>query len=186
MAMTKKEKADFEALKAENKELKSENKAQNGTIVELHNKNMELQNKIERSEKAIRTELEADYQERLTKVSTDWAEKYSYLEDLYNLVLKRAENQELDYKKKITALSDELKELKELKAAGSEGSGATKRSNNDLYDHADRRGRPALSDYAREQIRILRDQGRTIREIASAIGLSYGVVQKTLKENDHK
>ena len=183
MAMTKKEKADFEALKAENKVLESENKAQNGTIVELHNKNMELQNKIERSEKAIRTELEADYQERLTKVSTDWAEKYSYLEDLYNRVLKRAENQELDYKKKIMELSDELETLK---AAGSEGSGATKRSNNDLYDHAERRGRPALSAYARERIRILRDQGRTIREIASDLGLSYGVVQKTLKENDHK
>lgn len=179
MAMTK----DFKAIKDENKKLKSENKALNTTIVKQSDNITELQGKIARSEKAIRTDLEADYQARLTKVSTDWEKKYSYLEDLYNRVLKRAENQELDYKKKIMELSDELETLK---AAGSEGSGATKRSNNDLYDHADRRGRPALSDFAREQIMILRGQGRTIREIASDLCLSYGVVQKTLKENDHK
>ena len=140
---------------------------------------IDLQRKLNRSEEEIRNAVRSDYERDLN----DLKQKYDVMKGLYEREKESARKEAGEFRKTITALSDELKELK---AAGSEGSGATKRSNNDLYDHADRRGRPALSDYAREQIRILRDQGRTIREIASDLSLSYGSVQKIVSTASRK
>ena len=143
---------------------------------------MELQRKLRRSEEEIRADLKADYE----KILTEWKQKYDAVKSLYEKEKERAEKQSGEYRKMITALSDELEKLK---AAGScvseirsgvdpEGADVKTGSYNLLYDHSDRRGRPALSEYAIERIRILRDQGRTIREIASDLGLSYGSVQR--------
>ena len=152
---------------------------------------IDLQRKLNRSEEEIRNAVRSDYERDLN----DLKQKYDVMKGLYEREKESARKEAGEFRKTITALSDELEELK---AAGSCVSGdsseadlegsvvATTRSNIRLYDHVDRRGRPALSDEARERIRVLRSYGWTIRKIASEIGLSYGSTQKVIAEEREK
>lgn len=55
----------------------------------------------------------------------------------------------------------------------------------DPFDHDKyRRGRPPISAGTKRQIRQLRAEGNSIRKIADEVGLSFGSVQKVLKDDD--
>lgn len=54
----------------------------------------------------------------------------------------------------------------------------------DPFDHDKyRRGRPPISAGTKRQIRQLRAEGHSIRRIADEVGLSFGSVQKVLKDD---
>ena len=126
-----------------------------------------LTEQIKRSEDQIREELKTTFDKDLE----DQKQRYAVLQGMYDQLQDRLQRQSQEYQKMIQEQDQEIKNLEE----------GNKRSNNELYDHTGQRGRPKISQSAKHQIIMLRNQGKPIKSIAIEVGLSYGAVQKILK-----
>ena len=127
---------------------------------------------VERKKRRTVKEVEAEYKAQIEVLEAEvskWKELYTQQQEVNTGLNKRLQDIEQRHIDDLKELADELEDYKRWRMNMSKGG-----------------RKQLLSESKKQQIIMMRDQRKTIRQIADYMGVSVGLVHKVLKEKDYK
>lgn len=143
----------------------------NERVDKMDNEAVESIDKTERKKRRTVKEVEADYKAQIEALEVEvskWKELYYQQQEANTGLNKRLQDIEQRHIDDIKELADELEHFKQWKMNMAKGG-----------------RKQMLSEAKKQQIIMMRDQRKTIRQIAEHFGVSVGLVHKVLKEKGY-
>lgn len=140
-------------------------------LVNMDNETVENVDNVEKKKRRTVKEVEAEYKlivEELEEEVKKWKELYKQQQEVNTGLNKQLQDIEQRHIDDVQEMKDELEHFKQWRMNMSKGG-----------------RKQMLTEDKKQQIIMMRDQRKTIRQIAEYMGVSVGLVHKVLKEKGY-